>query len=861
MKSSFLKNAAPHLLAIGIFLIVAVIYCQPALQGKVVDQEDMVGYKGMAQQSFEYKEKYGHFPLWTNSLFGGMPAFAVAMDSKYGNPTKFLYDILRLGLPNPAAYFFMGCICFYFLCMVLRIRPLLAIIGALAFAYSSYSAVIIAVGHETKMQAMMLMPAVIASVLLLFERKYLIGTALLAMFFAFQIGSQHLQVVYYTLITIGLLTIAQVVKSYKEKQLKNTAIAVALAAVAGLIGFGTYAVSLLPFKDYSNETMRGGRTDLTKSNDPNATKGGLDKEYAFRWSYGIPETMTLMVPGIYGGSNNPNGREHTGSGEFTDKLSAAGMPEESALQYLNAYSYWGDQPNTMGTVYVGAVVCFLFVFGMLYLKSWHKWWILAAVVVAIVLAWGRHFSAINYLLFDYLPLYKNFRAPTVALVVPQLLMPLLSVLALESLLRDQSPRAAILKKWKHSLLVSGALFVILGLFYFSASFKGSNDNSIRDNFTQMMLRQAPGQQPSPELQQQAASFGQSIVKALQDDRKSLFAKDLMRSFFFVALAAALLWGFIANKWNKWVLMVGMLLLVSIDLLAVDVRYLNKDNYKDPEEFERVFTPTQADQMILADPNKPYRVFDQSDQQNGPFNSSRASYFHNSVGGYHPAKLGLYQDLIENQLANMNINVYNMLNTKYFIMNDPQTGQPVAQINPGANGPAWFVKNIHFVKNADEEMRALDSISTKDTVLIQEKFKGSIPFQPQFDSAATIQVTDYANDTIRYKVSAKTNQFAVFSEIYYPRGWNATIDGKKAEILKVNYTLRGMPVPAGEHTIEFKFEPESYKTGDMLMLISSILTLGLLLVAIVIEVRKYMAKAPAPAPEKEPTKTSHAVKAK
>jgi len=690
----------------------------------------------------------------------------------------------------------------------------------------------------------MVAPAVIASVLLLFQRKYLWGSGLLALFFSFQIGCQHLQVVYYTLIILGFFTVVQLIKSYKEGYLRNTIFAIILATVSGFIGFSIYAVSLLPIREYTEETMRGGRSELTKTNDPNATKDGLDKEYAFRWSYGVAETFTLLVPGVYGGGEA--GREYKTNAEFVERMAEVGMPEENALQYVNAYSYWGDQPNTAGPVYVGAVICFLFIFGMVYLKSWHKWWIFAAVVIGILLAWGRHFSAFNYFLFDYLPMYNKFRAPSVSLVIPQLLMPLLSVLALDKLLNAQASRDELFKKFKQSLYVTGGLFVLLGLFYFSADFRGKNDTRIRDSFTQNYQYQlSQGQQPTPQVQQQAVAFGQSVVKALEEDRKSLFIKDYFRSLIFVVLAAVLLGLFIKNKLKPLPLMIGMLLLSTIDLLAYDVRYLNHDNFVEEDEFNSVFIPTAADQQILSDPAKPFRVFDQTDEQNGPFNSSRASYFHNSVGGYHPAKLGLYNDLIEYHLANMNLNVFNMLNTKYFMMNDPQTRQPVVQVNPAAFGPAWFVRHTHFVKNADEEIKALDSISLRDTVIVQESLKGKIPFQPQFDSAATIQVTEYLNDKITYKVSAATNQFAVFSEIYYPRGWNAFIDGKQTEHIKVNYALRGMAVPAGQHTIEFRFEPASYETGNTLMLIATILTFALLIAAIAMEVRKRRAGQGAP----------------
>ncbi|MGB8191014.1 MAG: YfhO family protein, partial [Chitinophagaceae bacterium] len=818
MISSFLKKATPHLIAAGIFLVIAIFYCQPSLQGKVVRQHDMIGWRGMAQQSFEFKEKNGHFPLWTNSLFGGMPAFTVAMQSKYGNPTGVLYNVITLGLPKPANYFFLACLTFYFLCMIMRIRSWLGIIAGLAFAYGTYSAVIIAVGHETKMQAMSVMPAVIASILLLFQGRYWWGAALLALFFGFQVGTQHVQVVYYTLIIVGILTIAQVVKSAKEGYLKNTFIAIGLAVVAGLIGFGTYAVSLLPIQEYSKESIRGGREERVKIEEKTATKGGgLDKEYAFRWSYGIGETSTLLVPGAYGGSNG-GGREYKSPTDFTERMAELGVPEDNALQMQNGMSYWGDQPNTSGPVYMGAVMCFLFIFGMVYLKSWHKWWIFAAVLFGIMLAWGRHFSAVNYFLFDYMPFYNKFRAPSISLIIPQLLVPLLSALAVDKLFNAQASRIDLLKKLKLSVYITGGILLVILMIYFSADFRSANDARFRENIT-MQLTQ--GGRATPEMQQRATSTAQGLIQGLEEGRQSKFMGDFVRSLILVVLAIGLLWAYIKDKLKPMPVMIGLLLLSTYDLLAVDLRYLNHDNYVDEDEFEQYFTPTTADRQIQADPNKPFRVFDQTDEENGPFNSSRASYFHNSVGGYHAAKMGLYNDLIEYHIGNMNMNVLNMLNTKYFMMNDPSTKQPVAQINPNAYGPVWLVKQVHFVKTPDEEIKALDSISLKDTAVVLEKFRSAVPSQPQFDSSATIRVNEYLNDKITYQFNATSNQFAVFSEIYYPRGWNTFIDGKKAEHIKVNYALRGMSIPAGQHTIEFRFEPESYERGNLITLIASI----------------------------------------
>jgi hypothetical protein len=830
--NSFLKKATPHLIAAALFLIIAIVYCQPALQGKVMNQHDVIGWRGMSQQSVEFKEKYGHFPLWTNSLFSGMPAYSVYMQATHPVQIGYVYNILTLGLPLPAQFFFIACLTFYFLCMVLRIRPWLAILAAIAYAYSTYDPVIVSAGHNSKIHALSVAPAVIAGLLLIFERKYLWGMGILATFFGIEIGTQHLQIVYYTFIILGFLTIGFLVKSFKEKYLKNALVSIGLAIVAGLIGFATYAVLMLPVQEYAKETMRGGRSELTPVDKKNATAGGLDKSYAFMWSYGVGETSTLLVPGAYGGSNG--GREHSGSTNLTELMSQYGIPEENALQYANGYSYWGDQPNTSGPVYIGAVICLLFIFAMVYLKSWHKWWILAAVVFGILLSWGKNFSAFNNFLFDYMPYYNKFRAPSMSLVIPQLLMPLLSVLAIDKLLNAQASREELFKKLKQTVFIGAGIFALLLLFYFSADFKGPNDGRIRDNFTQMMLQQSRGQQPTPEIQQQASAFGQSIVSALVADRKSEFMRDYIRSFVLVALTVLLLGAFVKNKLKPMPLMIGLLVLSSFDLLAIGRRYLNNDLFIDPEEFEQAFVPTQADRQIMADPNKPFRVFDQTDEVNGPWQSARASYFHNSVGGYHPAKLGLYQDLIERQLGNGNMQVFNMLNTKYFLVNNPAARQPVAQINPDAFGPAWLVKNIHFVKTPDDEMKALDSISLKDTAIVQEKFQPAIKFQPQFDSTATIKVGEYLNDKITYQFSAATNQFAVFSEIYYPRGWDAYIDGNKAEYVKVNYVLRGMAIPAGKHTIEFRFEPSSYKTGNLLMAIGSLLCYGLLLAAIITE---------------------------
>jgi hypothetical protein len=683
------------------------------------------------------------------------------------------------------------------------------------------------------------MPAVIASLLLILKKRYLWGTALLALFFGFQVATQHLQIIYYTGLVIAFLIIAYLVYNWKKESIKTFAISGALALAAVVIGFFSYSVLMMPVNEYAKETMRGGRSELTDTtNAANKSKGGLDKDYAFNWSYGITETFTIAVPGIYGGSNG--GREHS----ETTAVTETGVPEDQAIQIANGYSYWGDQPSTSGPVYLGAVICFLFILGMVYLKSWHKWWIIAATIFGILLAWGKNFSALNYFLFDYMPLYNKFRAPSMALVIPQLTFPLTAALVLNQITVENIDREKLWAKFKVSAYITAGMLGVLFVLYISFSYKGSNDKVIADNFSNMMLSQASrsGQQITPQIQDQAQAFGKSLVSALQKDRKSHFGSDLFRSFAFILFEVLLVGAYLKNKIKPTVMIIGLLLLSTIDLLAIDRRYLNDDNFVDKDEYESSFVATQADKQIMADPAKPFRVFDETDPQ-GPFQGSRASYFHNSIGGYHPAKLGLYQDIIEHQISRGNMEVFNMLNTKYFITQNPATGASMAQLNPNANGPVWFVKAIQFVPNADAEMNALSTLHLKDTAVAQQKFASHVKQQPQFDSSATIKVTEYLNDKITYTSSSNTNQFAVFSEVYYPHGWNAYIDGQKADYIKVDYVLRGMNVPAGQHTIEFRFEPQSYKTANTLMLIATLLTFALLIAAIVFEFLKRRKEQP------------------
>ncbi|MEO6914444.1 MAG: hypothetical protein ABI151_01370, partial [Chitinophagaceae bacterium] len=489
-------------------------------------------------------------------------------------------------------------------------------------------------------------------------------------------------------------------------------------------------------------------------------------------------------------------------------------------------------------VYFGAIICFLFILGMVYVKHWIKWGVFAACLIGTMLAWGSHFEAFNYFLFDHLPLYNKFRAPTMALVIPQLGFTLLASLALEQIIFGGMKTEEAWKKLKLGSYITLGLFVVLILMYFSADYAAPKDSLLKQNFSQGFMQQAAqGQTPTPAIQQQAEEKAGSIISALRDDRKSLFGKDLLRSFFLVILAAGTLYLFVQKKIKAMYAMVIICILASGDLLAVGKRYLNNENFVEPTDFESYFIPTNADNQIKSDPDKSFRVFDQT--ASSPFEDARASYHFNSIGGYSPAKLALYQDIIQRQLSNGNMETFNMLNTKYFITANQTNGQPEARKNPGALGNAWFVKNIRFAENADDEMNILNTLQVKDSAVIDKRFKSQITIMPQADSSAFIRMTENLNDKIDYESVSSKPGFAVFSEIYYPHGWDVFLDGKKTDYVRVDYLLRGMQIPAGNHKIEFRFEPRSVILGDKITMWLSILLYVVLIGGIAYEIRQQM----------------------
>lgn len=805
MFQSIFKKALPHIIAILTFLIIAVLFCKPALEGKVLQQHDIVHWKGMAQSSFEYKEKHGHFPLWNTNLFSGMPAYQVAMEGR--GFMVDLHQIFTLGLPKPIAFFFLACLCFYILSQVLGVHFLIGILTSLAFAYASYDPIIIVAGHESKMWAMAYMPGVLAGLLLIYQKRYLIGLAVTSVFATWQIVFNHPQISYYFFIAVGIISLGYLIQWIRAKEWKHTAIALSLALLAGFTAIANSSLILLTTQEYAKYTMRGGKTLEINGNDvKKVDTKGLDLDYAFSYSIAKDEILTFFMPNVFGGSSAETVAEDQ---TFINALTAKGIPEDNARQLASSLpKYWGGiELGTSGPVYFGAVICFLALISLVVLKTPIRWWILAASVFAIFIAWGKNFADFNTILYNNLPLYNKFRAPSMALIVPQLLFPVLVALGLQQIFFAEGGKEQFKKSFKSILYAVGGLFVLTGILYLASDFSGSIDPQIIQAYT------------NPQTGD--ASSGHMVVNALQEARKSMFTAGMGRAFLFAALVIGLLFLYMRNLIKPIAAIAVLLAVNTIDLLAVDKKYMNDDNFMDKDAYEsQNFAPNSVNVEILKDKDPHFRVYNLAPDR---FSDAITSYFHRSVGGYHAAKLVIYQELIEGQLSKspMNMPVLNMLDARYFIMPAGQGQQaPAVHKNPDALGAAWFVKGIQYVNGPVEEMKALDAFNSKDTAVVDNKFKANIGNTLGVDSAATIRLVKYDNDAIQYTSSSGANQFAVFSEIYYPAGWNAYIDGKKAEYVKTNYVLRGLAIPAGQHTIDFRFEPKSYHTGQTLTYIGN-----------------------------------------
>lgn len=776
-------------------MLAALAYFHPVLQGKVIYQHDIAQYTGMAKEQNDFRKQNDAEPYWTNSAFGGMPTYQLGANYPH-NYIKQLDRLIRT-LPRPADYLFLYFLGFYILLCCLKIDYKLAIIGALAFGFSTYLIIILGAGHNAKAHAMGYLPMVLGGIILVFRKKYLWGFILTALAMALEIVANHYQMTYYFMLLVLVLGVVYLIDAIKRKELKHYFISVGLLLLAVGLGIASNATGLMATKEYADWSTRG-KTELTLTPDGTVkdNTGGLSKEYITQWSYGISESLNLFVPRLFGGASQENLGEDSKSFNY---LIDKGLPRSSALDFVSGVPlYWGDQPITSGPAYIGAIIFFLFVLGLFLVRGKHKWWLLFGSLISLVLSWGKNFSTLTDFMIDYFPLYDKFRAVSSIQIVLELCMPILAILALKKLL---STKVAAKDKLVSLKIAAGIIFglgALLFVFKGMFDFVGAADDRLR----------MTGLEELPEM--------------LKLDRKAAYTSDLLRSLGYVLATAVLLWFFIKDRLKSNLVLIAVGALIVFDLVGVNLRYVNADSFVSKRKMLQPFQATAADKEILKDDGV-FRVFDQTDG----FDSAKTAYFHQSITGYHAAKPAGMQDLFEYHVYNGNLSVFNMLNVKYVVQQD-DNGNPFPIQNPNANGNAWFVKELQQVSSADEEIRALEGLDTKTTAVVNSSnFKNINRFDYQIDSTARIRLTAYQPNHLSYVAENPNAGVAVFSEMYYSNGWNAYIDGRLVDHFKVNYVLRALKIPEGNHTIEFKFEPKVVALGSKITLGSTIL-LGLVL---------------------------------
>lgn len=803
MNNTFLKKAMPHFIAVFTFLVLSCVYFSPQLKDKQIRQGDIVSYQANAQESLEVAKETGHKPLWTNALFGGMPTYQIntITDGNLINHTK---KLLYLFFDRPIGMFIMLMLVFYISMVLFGVNPWISMIGAVAFGLTTNNLVLYEAGHLTKIKSIAFLAPIVVGILLAFREKYLLGTLLFSLGLALNIASNHVQMTYYFFLTLLILGVIQLVDAIKKERLPIFAKATGYLVVGAVLALGTTASNLLPTLEYSRDTMRGKPIleKTTSASDANSSSDveGLNWEYAMNWSNGGIDLFSSFIPGVAGG----------GSGEKV-KESSPLYKDRNWKQVLSrgggrAPLYWGALPFTSGPIYFGAVLFFLFMMGLVLVKKKIKWWVLCAVLLTFMLCMGDNMAWFNKPLFDYFPLFNKFRTPNSVLTITSFLIPFFGIFVLSGILKNEYKRDDLLK----SLYIGGGALGIICLFF--ALMGGSFFD-----FTS----------PGDVRYTQAGLSGEVLVEA----RKHLMRSDAWRSFFLIAISGALIWAFAKEKINSTIVIVGIAALTLFDIWGVGRRYVDTEDFVSKRNYAQTFTPTPADEQILkAEKSRgDYRVFD----LNNPFNNATPSYFHNTIGGYHPAKLQRYQDLIDQHISKNNQNVLNMLNAKYFVSPDGKV-----QINPEAAGPVWFVEDIKKVENANAEIDALNNFKPKLTAIVHQEFSDYIDgFNPQ--KQGSIKLDNYRPDHLTYSSNSTSEQLAVFSEIWYgpDKGWNAYIDGNETEHIRVNYALRALKIPAGQHKIEFKFEPSSYTIGKMISLICSIVLLGGLIGFIYVETKK------------------------
>ena len=815
---SSIKKCLPDVLAVLLFAILAFAYFFPAdIEGRILYRHDASAGRGAGQEGIEYREKTGERSRWTNALFGGMPTYQMA--PSYGSTevlTKAV-NAYHLWLPENVWYVFAYLLGFYILLRAFDFRQHLAALGSIIWAFSTYFLIIIAAGHIWKVWALAYLPPMIAGIVLAYRGKYLWGLLLTAIFTAFEINANHVQMTYYYLFIILLMGIAWLVEAIKEKQMARFLKATGVVALGAAIGVCINLSNLYHTWEYSQESMRG-KSELVKQNSSNQTNSGLERDYITQWSYGIGETWTLLVPNTKGGasmslSQSEKAMEHAQS-DF--------MPI-----YQQLGQYWGEQPGTSGPVYVGAFVLMLFILGLLIVKGPMKWALLAATILSILLSWGKNFMGFTDFFLDYVPMYAKFRTVASILVIAEFTIPLLAMLALKELMDKPELLKPRMKYVCISFLLTGGialLFAVMPSMFFDSFISSSELRAI---------------------QSLPAEYIQPLVANLTEMRKAVFTADAMRSFYIILVGTGVLLAVVFGKLKKEYAVGIILVLCLVDLWTVNKRYLNDDMFVPEAEREAPQAKTQTDELILRDQSLDYRVLNLA---SNTFNENETSYYHKSIGGYHAAKLRRYQEMIEQYISPemqalfgavskaggdmTQVNgdsiypVLNMLNTKYFIF-PLEGGQTVPIQNPYVYGNAWLVDKLSYVSNANEEMDAVGKIDLRHEAVADAKFKEQLGEAVVQDTASTVQITGYEPNRLNYEVNSGKGGVLVFSEIYYP-GWTATVDGEPVELGRVNYILRAMNIKPGKHQVELAFFPKTVKTTETIAYVAYVLLLLLMI---------------------------------
>ncbi|MGG8497799.1 YfhO family protein [Tenacibaculum sp. TC6] len=782
------KKILPYAIAVVVFTIASLLYFNPVLSGKKIKQGDITQFIGMARESSNYRAEKGKESYWLGNAFSGMPTYQVG--AYFPNDFIRYVDKAIRFLPRPADYLFLYFLSFFILLTALKVDWKLAILGSLSFGFSTYLIIIFGAGHNAKAHAIGYMPLVIAGIIYVYQKRYLLGFILTSLAIALEVAANHPQMTYYLGFCLLILGIVEFIQAIKNKTLPVYAKETGIILIACLLGVGVNATRLLATKEYAAHSTRG-KSELTINTDGTLKEksSGLDKEYITEYSYGIAETFNLLIPRFMGGGTV---EKLDGTSHFYETIEAkAGT--EAAEEYSNqVLTYWGKQPIVEAPAYIGAILFFLFFLGIFLVKGKLKYWLVSATVFSIIMSWGKNFPIPTDLFIDYFPLYNKFRAVSSIQVIAELCVPLLGIIALRDFFSSEISKEEKENALKKSFYVVGGITLLLALLGGSLF----NFEGIRD----AQYQQLPG-----------------LIDALIADRKSMLMYDSLRSFMLVLITGGILWFFLKKKVNQTQVIVALTIFIVFDLVSVNLNYVNKEDFTLARNVDKPFVANEADKQILKDTTH-YRV---ANFTGNILNEARTSYFHNSIGGYHAAKMKRYQEIFEYQISKNNFEVLNMLNTKYFIV-----GEDKVKENPEANGNAWFINQLILVDTADEEMKELDSLKTKTTAVLTKKeygksdLEGKVDFEK--DSTAYVKLTNYDVARLTYKSASQKEQFAVFSEIYYQEGWNAYVDGSLMPHVRVDYILRGMKIPAGEHVIEFKFEPTVISKGSTISVIAYIL---------------------------------------